>query len=329
MSVKGSPAARVRFGLWIDARNPSRWRRDPVAHFEGLLDQVERAEALGWDEVWLCEQVFAHDGEAAAALPLAAAVAARTERLRIGTGVLPLPLLNPVRVAEDAATLDVLSAGRFDLGVGLGARDPTDAPLHERGERVEEALQILRHLFAGERLAFSGRYFDVPELDLHPRPVQVPLPIWMGGNSIAAARRAGALADGWIGFGAIGEQVETCRRTAAALGRDRVPIAGGLPGLFIARDPERREREAREHFAYQLDLYADWFRSLGLADEDGTAPMSLCVLEPERGAERIRSYLDTYRIERFLSFGTPPGLPHEWFDEHLELMSRDVIPELL
>jgi len=321
--------ARLRFGLWIDARNPSRWRRDPVAYFEGLLDQVERAEALGWDEVWLCEQVFAHDGEAAAAFPLAAAVAARTERLRIGTGVLPLPLLNPVRVAEDAATLDVLSAGRFELGVGLGARDPADVSLQERSERVEEAVDVLRRLFAGGRLGFSGRYFAYPDLELHPRPVQTPLPIWMGGNSIAAARRAGALADGWIGFGAIGEQVDASRRAAEAARREHFAIAGGLPGLFIARDPERRRREAREHFAYQLNLYGDWFRSLGMAEDESRAPIALSVLEPDRGAERIRTYLRTHRIERFLSFGNPPGLPHEWFDEHLELMSREVIPELL
>ncbi len=324
----------LRFGLWIDARNPSRWRRDPVALFGALLDQVERAEALGWDEVWLCEQVFARDGQAAAALPLAAAVAARTEHIRIGTGVLPLPLLNPVRVAEDAATLDVLSTGRFDLGIGLGPREAGErgnASLQERGERVEEAVEVLRRLFAGERLAFRGRFFTYSDVELHPRPVQSPLPIWMGGSSAAAARRAGALADGWIGFGPLAEHVELCLRSAERVGRqpEHFGVAGGIPGLFVALDPERRQIEAREHFAYQLEVYRDWYQTLGMSEarEGGLFP-GFSVVEPGAGIECIRSYVSEQRVNRFLSFGAPPGLPREWFDEHLELMSREVLPAL-
>ncbi len=320
----------IHFGFWIDARNPSRWRAEPGHHVASLLERVEQVEALGWDAVWLSEQIFVRDGESAASLPLCAAAAARTERIRIGTGVLPLPYLNPVRVAEDAGTLDLLSTGRFQLGVGLGARNAVppgaDAALRDRGPRADEAIQIVRRLLAGETLDFAGDYFQYEGLEVHPQPLQQPLPVWVGGASAAAARRAGELADGWIGVGAIAPWVEEAQRAAEASGRDpgRLAIAGGLPGLLVARDPDARWREARDHFAYTYEVYGDWFRELGWEappGEDGAPTMS-----PEQTIDAIRRYADANHITHFLSFGAPPGLPGSWAEEHLELMARDVIP---
>jgi alkanesulfonate monooxygenase SsuD/methylene tetrahydromethanopterin reductase-like flavin-dependent oxidoreductase (luciferase family) len=320
----------IDFGFWIDARNPSRWRTEPGRHIATILDRVERIEALGWDEVWLSEQIFGRDGESAASLPLCAAVAARTERIRIGTGVLPLPFLNPVRVAEDAGTLDLLSTGRFQLGVGLGprsARPPgADETLRDRGPRADEAIQIIRRLLSGERLDFEGSYFRYEGLEVHPLPMQQPLPLGVGGASEAAARRAGELADGWIGVGPIAEWVGEMKRSAESAGRnpELLGIAGGLPRLLVARDPEKRWREARDHFDYQFEVYRDWFRELGWAEprRDAAPP----TMNSEQASEAIRRYADLNQITRFLSFGVPPGLPDLWAEEHLELMAREVIP---
>lgn len=320
----------IRFGCWIDARNPSRWRAEPGHHITTILERVERVEALGWDEVWLSEQIFVRDGESAASLPLCAAVAARTERIRIGTGVLPLPFLNPVRVAEDAGTLDLLSTGRFQLGVGLGARNArppgSDETLRDRGPRAEEAIQIVRRLLSGERLDFDGTYFQYEGLAVHPLPVQKPLPLWVGGASAAAARRAGELADGWIGVGPIAVWVDQMKRSAERSGRDpeRLQVAGGLPGLLVARDPEARWREAREHFDYQYDVYRDWFRGLGWSERLGDAAPP--TMNPEQAIEAIRRYAGANQITQFLSLGAPPGLPAQWAEEHLELMTREVMP---
>lgn len=322
----------MQFGLWIDARNPTRWRREPAHHFAELLERAEQLEALDWDTLWLSEQVFVGDGESAASLPLAAAVAARTERLRIGTGVLPLPFLNPVRVAEDAATLDVLSGGRFDLGVGLGARNATppgaDDPIRERGPRVDESIEIVRRLLSGERLDYDGTYFSYADLEVHPRPLQHPVPVWVGGASAGAARRAGAIADGFLGVGDMRASVEQIARSAEAQGRDpaAITIAGGLPRLMVTRDPDTRFREAREHFDYQSRIYSDWFAELGLAPvEMSDAPP---ILTPEAAVEQVARYCREQHVTHYLSFGAPPGLPREWTDEHLELMTREVIPTL-
>lgn len=112
----------LRFGLWYALRNPPQWRVDDVALYQAHLRQIAWAETIGYDDVWLTEHHFCEDGHAPSILPLAAAVAATTTRIRIGTSVLLLPLHHAVRVAEDAATIDILSAGRFELGVGVGYR---------------------------------------------------------------------------------------------------------------------------------------------------------------------------------------------------------------
>ena len=319
----------IEFGFWMDARNPSRWRAEPGPHVTSLLERVERVEALGWDEVWLSEQIFVRDGESAASLPLCAAVAARTERIRIGTGVLPLPFLNPVRVAEDAGTLDLLSTGRFQLGVGLGARNArppgAEETLRDRGPRADEAIQIVRRLLSGERLDFSGTYFQYEGLEVHPLPLQKPLPLWVGGASEAAARRAGELADGWIGVGPIAAWVDEMKHSAERAGRDpeALGIAGGFPALLVARDPEARWREARDHFDYQYGVYRDWFRELGWPAPLDDAPPTM---RPDEAIAAIQGYAADNHITRFLSFGAPPGLPDAWVEEHLELMGREVIP---
>ena len=114
--------ANLRFGLWYDFRNPPAWKQDGTELYRAILDQCVRAEELGWDDIWLSEHHFLDDAYTPSMLPLGCAIAARTERVEIGTSVLLLPLHDPVRVAEDAATLDVLSGGRLQLGLGVGYR---------------------------------------------------------------------------------------------------------------------------------------------------------------------------------------------------------------
>ena len=109
----------MKFGLVEDFRNPPQWQRPYPELYQDLLDQIAHLEDLGYDNIWLTEHHFTEDGYNPSLFPTAAAIAARTQRIRIGTFIVLLPFQHPVRVAEDATSVDIFSNGRFDLGVGL------------------------------------------------------------------------------------------------------------------------------------------------------------------------------------------------------------------
>ena len=133
----------MQFGLIYDFRNPKRWERPFPALYAEQLEQIAYAEQLGFDSVWITEHHFVEDGYTPSVLTMAAAIAVRTRRIRIGTWVLLLPLHHALRVAEDAATVDILSGGRLDLGMGLGYRVEEFAALgvdrRQRGRRRPRA----------------------------------------------------------------------------------------------------------------------------------------------------------------------------------------------
>src|SRR6201987_5442389 len=111
---------KIRFGLWYAFRNPEQWLQPADRLYREILDQIAWGENNGFDDVWLSEHHFIDDGYLPSILPAAAGIAARTERIRIASGVLRMLFQNPIRLAEDIATVDVISAGRFELGVGIG-----------------------------------------------------------------------------------------------------------------------------------------------------------------------------------------------------------------
>jgi alkanesulfonate monooxygenase SsuD/methylene tetrahydromethanopterin reductase-like flavin-dependent oxidoreductase (luciferase family) len=154
-----------------------------VAHAEAIrreLDRILLAEDLGFDTVWLREHHFTDYGFLANPMAMAAHVAALTKRVRIGTAVVTLPLHHPIRAAEDAALVDVLSGGRLTYGVGRGYQSAEynafGISLDEARERTDEAIEILRKLWTQPRASHRGRFFALEEVRLQPKPVQTPHP---------------------------------------------------------------------------------------------------------------------------------------------------------
>jgi hypothetical protein len=142
-----APGPDIQVGICLGFQNPLQWRIPWPRLYQECLELVDAAEALGFDEVWLSEHHFVDDGYCPSLLPVAAAIAARTKRVRIGTKVMLLPFHDPVRLAEDAAVVDVLSNGRLDLGLAAGYRPAEFAGfcIHpsERGKRMDESLQCV------------------------------------------------------------------------------------------------------------------------------------------------------------------------------------------
>jgi probable F420-dependent oxidoreductase len=188
----------VKFSLSLPVlRDPG--AADPFAETYAL---ARIAQESGFDTATIGHHHFL-PGNLSDPLTFLATVAARTETLRVGTGILQLPIHNPVRVAEQVATIDQISGGRVSLGVGLGWW-PLEYEVHgsnfrERGARMEEALEILRLVWTQEHTAFDGRFYRFPELTVYPRPVQQPHPpLWVAGVADAAVDRAARLGDAWM-----------------------------------------------------------------------------------------------------------------------------------
>jgi probable F420-dependent oxidoreductase len=209
------------------------------------------AERLGYDSLWAGEHVVVPSPRVAPSpmepderildpLVALAHTAARTERIKLGTGVIILPQRNPLVLAKQVASLDVLSGGRLIVGIGVAYLEPEmraiGVPMEGRGARADEYLAAMRSLWEDEAPSFSGRYVDFEGVDAHPRPAQRPLPVVVGGHTRAAHRRAARSADGWYGFmqglRATAEQRELMRAAIEETGRARP--------LHVSVTPSRR-----------------------------------------------------------------------------------------
>lgn len=330
--------AALRFGLWYSLRNPAAWPRREVDIYRATLRQIAWAETIGYDDVWLTEHHFCEDAHAPSILPLASAVAVSTQKIRIGTSVLLLPLHHPVRVAEDAATIDILSEGRFDLGVGIGYRPQEFAGFgispKTRGGRVDEGLEIIRALWRGDTVDYAGRYYTVSGAKLSPRPVQDPMPLWVGGFAPASAERAARLGDGYLGTGDMTELVRIYREARARLGHPGPGrTAGGHFWLIVSRDPARTFQEVAPHVLYQIRMYNVWLKEAGQAlFPEVTDPAELAalgilsVVTPAQAVDMIAAYVEATGIERYYTWTVPPGMEESRMNDALQLFAEEVMP---
>jgi alkanesulfonate monooxygenase SsuD/methylene tetrahydromethanopterin reductase-like flavin-dependent oxidoreductase (luciferase family) len=270
--VSAAPSCDVRFGLWYDFRNPPAWPRPLESFYRESLDQIAWAEELGFDSIWVTEHHFVEDGYTPSPLVMLGAVAARTSRVRIGTNLMIPALHDPVRLAEDAATLAILSDGRFDLGVAAGYRElefeAFGRRLRNRPSLLEESVEIMRRAWSGVPLAFEGKRFSYPGVRVHPIPDRPPR-LLMGAHAEPALERVARLADGFLA-----PDVSFFDRyldAHARVGRDpadaRIFICDWH---IIAADPEATWAEIDQHALYQLNQYIEWG---AWGPPDAVAPM--------------------------------------------------------
>ena len=214
---------------------------------------ARRAEELGYDRVVTGEHV--QDGNpprpTLLSLPLMAAAAGATKRIRVMTGIVIAPLYHPVLLAKMVATVDRVSDGRLDFGIGLGGQRDTrieydilGVPVETRGRRANEMLQVMQRLWTEEHVTHKGEFFQFEDATLLPQPAQKPYPpLWVAGRSEAAMKRAGTLGDGWLPYlvtvRRLKESNEAVRTYGEAAGRDMSTYHFGVvQPTAVADDPK-------------------------------------------------------------------------------------------
>ncbi len=241
-----------------------------------LRDLAQAAEELGYDSIWAGDHISYRNPILDVVVALST-FAAATERITIGAGIVLLPLRHPSVVAKEFASLDHVSGGRVILGVGVGGESAKDFEAvgvdpRERGARTDEAMQALRELFRGHA-SFSGRFFSFEDVEIEPGPARPGgPPLWVGGRSPAAIRRAAVLGDGWIPIWMSAERF----REGLALLPDAVVPAVTLPAHVGDKRhlyEHLRQRYAGDFAEHVVDRY--------------------CVAgTPEECAARVQEYVD-------------------------------------
>lgn len=269
---------------------------------------ARRAEELGFQSLWTLDQVLGGSRNLEP-VSLLSYVAAITSRVRLGTAVFVLPQHNPVQLAKELATLDVLSGGRVDAGFGIGNENaPHDAafgiPPGRRVKRLTESLAVMQALWSERKASYEGEFFQLKDIRMEPKPVQRPgPPVWFGGRVEPALRRAVRLGDAWMGPGSssIDEFREHVRILRQALeDQDRDPATFTISKrLYLAIDDDRERAEGRLR-----EWFAHVYGSADLAN-------AVAVWGPE-------AYIRE-RIEEVVDIGAEHMLLHPVFDfdEHL------------
>jgi len=239
----------------------------PQVFFDGPTDMdhirkfAVRAEALGFESLWLQERIVG-DFIMLEPVTLLSYVAAITTKIKLGTSVILLPLRNPVQLAKAYSTLDVMSGGRAIMGVGLGGghlgshEDVFGYTREGRVTRFSEAVQIMKLLWTEPKASFHGRYWNFDDVAMEPKPAQKPhLPLWFGGHHENALRRAVKYGNGWMGAGssssnAFVRESAQIRQFIEETKRDpRTFVYGKRVYMAVDSDKARGERRIREWFA--------------------------------------------------------------------------------
>ena len=325
------------FGLLSAQLRPG--ETDWATAYDETVRLAVEAERLGYSSVWTTEHHFVDDGYMPSLLVVSGALAAATQTIEIGTGVILAPLHDPIRLAEDAATVQLLSGGRLTLGLGLGWNpiefEALGADLHTRGKAMDEILDILPKAWTGEPFKHSGSVYDLPEVAVRPAPY-ASIPIVIGGSAEPAIRRAARLTQGVFANAPVDRFVE---QVEWAL--DELDQAGRNPEdfrfihysiLYPASSEDQGWDEIGQHVWNMSWKYGDMEPSatrsgqvkyapqLSEADEKSLRWRSALVGPSDQIVEELRSIRD--RIGVPIDFVARSFFPTLEFDRQLEIMQR-------
>jgi probable F420-dependent oxidoreductase len=287
----------------------------------GAKDDARGAEALGYDYLVTGEHLMFHGPVGNNMVSLAAAAGA-TERIKLMSGIVLVPLYPAALLAKQVAMLDVVSDGRFSLGVGVGGEFPKEfdavgVPVKERGARTDEALEVIHRLLTEKDVHFEGRFTRLGGVTIAPRPVQQPrVPFWVAGRKDVAMRRAARHAEGWLPYMYTPEMLAGSMEKIAAFtaeaGRPAGTVRGGL-FIFTCVHPDR---------ATALDMANQQLSRQYNQDFSKMVAKYTVAGSPDDCITRLREYIDAGARTIICSQGCPP----DYAPENTRLIAESILP---
>lgn len=333
----------MRVGLIYDLRNPERWQRPWPDHYAEFLDHIAGMEALGFDEVVLPEHHFHPDGYIPSPIPMLAALAVKTKRMRIGSDLFVLPNHHPVRLAEDVAMVDVLSNGRviFKAGAGAGRLEPAgfgfDATT--RLGRNSEAIEIIKRCWTEDVFDYEGKYWKLRGVQVVPKPVQKPHPpIYFPALTAKAMERNARFGYGAnMGHPTGSPDPDFWKRWHAewdAALRRHGRTAADCPtsyflSLFATEEPKRSWARHRDSFLHVEQYYANVVH-LREAPEtpEGMPNWDKFFLPPDDCVKLIQDYFGGAAPDTLLLWGNRPSMSFQEAAGYHRLFAEQVMPRI-
>jgi alkanesulfonate monooxygenase SsuD/methylene tetrahydromethanopterin reductase-like flavin-dependent oxidoreductase (luciferase family) len=315
------------------------------ARFAEHLEQVRLARAVGFSSVWASQHYLSEPFTYFQPIPTLARVAAEADGMALGTGCLLVPLHQPVEVAEQLATLDVISGGRLIFGAGLGYRDAENEAMgHDpkaRVGRLVEGLDVIERLWNGEPVSYAGAHFTLREVKISMRPLQRPRPrIWLAANSDAGVKRAARLGDAWLmnphtTLPTFERQLALFHDTRRTLGR---PAAADVPMIreaYVAPEARAAVTEARVFLESKYRAYRRWEQDKALpAGEsfelsfDELARDRFVIGDSARAREEIARYRERLSVTTVIFRLQWPGMDQAKVLRSIRLLGEQVLPRL-
>lgn len=329
----------MKFGLTLIGSHPR--ENHPTENFANIIDHVRAARDSGWDFIWSGHHYLNEEYQRFQPVPEIARLAAEAGDMHVGTSFI-LPLHHPIIVAEQFATIDVITDGRAMIGPVAGYHqrefDAIGVAMDERFRRLREGIEVLKLLWTEDNVTYEGDHFNFEDVTITVEPVQKPRPpIWVGANSERGARRAGQMGDAYLGNAQVDTQ--TLGNQVRAAGQ---PSGEGFHGvqparrdIFVAETTERALDVAGPYLAE----YYDWYQEGGMGDSlddsdqleqgfDELRQDRFILGDPKTVAEELARLYTDIGIDCFLLAIHRPGIPSEEVVRSIELTGEEVIPRV-
>jgi alkanesulfonate monooxygenase SsuD/methylene tetrahydromethanopterin reductase-like flavin-dependent oxidoreductase (luciferase family) len=333
----------MKFGLIISKQHPP--GVSMVDRFREHIEQVQAARDAGFDLIVMGQHYLSTPFQEMQTLPSLARLAAQAGSMRVGATVLLLPLHNPVDVAEQVATLDVICEGRFIFGVGLGYRDEEYEAFgvqpQQRVARFVESLQVIKRLWTEEEVTHHGRFFHLTRARMVLKPVQKPHPpIWFAANNDGAVERSARMADAWVinphaKLSVLERQLALYRKTLRDVDKAFPAELPMIKELYVAPDRQTALHECHPFLEAKYQAYASWGQDKALPREDSfdmafeeLVQDRFIIGDPDDCLRELRRYIDALGVNCFIFRIQWPGMEQAKVLRTIGLLAEHVMPKL-